>query len=158
MYFIVVIALTLLLPLGATVWDLQHYPDANIVLVFGKWTAFFATGVRLFIAGLRQALQPQFTLKQIFESDDEAALPIVQELGFANLAMGSMGLFALLHPLLTFAAALIGGLFCGLAGLKHALSAHRNAERNLAMATDIWVFVVLAAYVTLSFGAIAALM
>jgi hypothetical protein len=158
MYFITVIALTLLLPLGATLWDLQNFPDANIVLMFGKWTAFFAAGLRLFIAGLRQALQPRFTLKQIFESEDEAALPIVQELGFANLAMGAMGLFALLHPLLTFAAALMGGLFYGLAGLKHALSKHRSADRSVAMTTDLWVFIVLAVYATLSFGAVAALM
>lgn len=158
MYFITVIALTLVLPIGATIWDVQNYPDANVVLMFGKWTAFFAAGLRLFIAGLRQALQPQFTLKQIFEIDDDAAQPIVQELGFANLAMGAMGLFALLHPLLTFAAALMGGLFYGLAGVKHVLAKHRNADRTLAMGTDIWVFVVLAAYVALSFGGIAALM
>jgi hypothetical protein len=158
MYFITVIALTLLFPIGTTIWDMQHSVDANVVLVFGKWTAFFAAGVRLFIAGLRQALQPQFTLKQIFEIEDEAAQPIVQELGFANLAMGAMGLFALLHPLLTFASALMGGLFYGLAGLKHVLSKQRTGERSVAMATDIWVFVVLAAYVALSFGSVASLM
>lgn len=156
MYFITVIALTLVLPLAGAAWEAQH-ADANFLLLFGKWTAFFAAGARLFIAGLRQALQPRYTLKEIFEIDDDAPLQIVQELGFANLAMGTMGLLSLLHPLLTFAAALMGGLYYGLAGLKHVARKTRSAERSLAMATDLWVFAVLAVYVLMSMGSVAAL-
>ncbi|MDX2276747.1 MAG: hypothetical protein NW206_14960 [Hyphomonadaceae bacterium] len=158
MYFITVVALTFLLPVGFTIWELIVAPGANVVLSFGKWTAFFAVGVRLFIAGLRQALQPNATLRQSFDIEDAAPAPIVQELGFANLAMGAMGLLALLHPLLTFAAALMGGLFYGLAGLKQGLSKQRNFDRNLSMTTDLWAFVVLALYAGWGFGAVAALM
>lgn len=158
MYFITVIALTFVLPVGATIWEMQHVAGANVVLLFGKWTAFFAVGLRLFVAGLRQGLQPKAILKQIFEVEDQASIPIVQELGFANLAMGAMGLLALLHPLLTFAAALTGGLFYGLSGVKHVLSKQRNSERTWAMATDLWVFVILAVYAGLGFNSVGALM
>ena len=71
---------------------------------------FFAVGVRLFLAGLRQTLTPAFTLQKIFEIDSPEANHIVQELGFANLSMGSLGLLALLDPMLTLAGAVTGGL------------------------------------------------
>ena len=45
---------------------------ADVMLLVGKWFVFWAVGVRLFIAGVRQA-QPQFTAKSIFEIKDRAA-------------------------------------------------------------------------------------
>ncbi len=151
MYFVVVVALTILLPIAAAVAEAYYVlPAAGVFMLLGKWTAFFATGVRLLIAGLRQAFQPRFTLKQIFEIENEPSEQIVQELGFANLAMGVLGVLALLHPMLTFAAALVGALFYGLAGLKHLAKRERNAERTTAMVTDLWVFAALALYVVLS--------
>ena len=101
----------------------------------------------LFLAGLRQTFTPGFTLKEIFEIDAPEASHIVQELGFANLSMGTLGLLALLHPMLTLAGAITGGLYYGLAGLKHITKGKRNAMRTTAMLTDILVFAVLAAYV-----------
>jgi hypothetical protein len=150
-YFVTIIALTIVLPIGSAIAEAYYLqPTAGLVPLIGKWTAFFATGVRLLIAGLRQVFQPRFTLKQIFEIDDEAPQQIVQELGFANLAMAALGLMALLHPMLTFAAALVGGLYYGLAGLKHVSKGERNSERTTAMATDLWVFAVLGLYVAVS--------
>lgn len=152
MYFVTVLALTFALPFGAAIYEMiaGQTGAGAFLLLLGKWTAFFAGGVRLFIAGLRQVFQPGFTLNEIFEIDDPRAEPVVQEVGFGNLAMGVLGLCALLHPMLTFAAALVCGLYYGLAGLKHLTTKERNSERSTAMATDLWVFAVLALYVALS--------
>jgi hypothetical protein len=144
-YLIVVAALTFLLPIGSAV--LEHgAPDWLTCL--GKWTAFYATGIRLFTAGSSQVFRPDFTLKEMFELDAPEATPIVQELGFANLAMGTLGLMALVNPMLAFAGAVVGGLYYGLAGARHVgdRKHKRNALRTAAMASDLWVFAVLAAF------------
>jgi hypothetical protein len=107
---------------------------------------FWAGGVRLMLAGLRQAFQPTYTLKQIFEIDHKPSEHIVQELGFANIAMGLVCLASLLKPQLMWAGAVASGLYYGLAGLKHLTGrSERNAHRTLAMWTDLLVFAVLAA-------------
>ncbi len=120
--------------------------------MLGKWYVFFAVGVRLFLAGLRQTLTPAFRLQKIFEIEAPEANHIVQELGFANLSMGSLGLLALLDPMLTLAGAVTGGLYYGLAGLKTLTTGKRNAMRTTAMVTDILVFSVLAAFVVMKVG------
>lgn len=147
MYFLVVAALTFLLPLGSAALE-GGVPDWLTCL--GKWTAFWATGVRLFTAGASQVFRPGFTLKEMFEIEGEGATPVVQELGFANIAMGALGLSALINPMLAFAGALVGGLYYGLAGARHVADRvhKRNALRTAAMASDLWVFVVLAAFAT----------
>jgi hypothetical protein len=148
MYYIIVIATTLALPIGAALAEsFALHSATSLILLLGKWYVFFAVGVRLFLAGLRQTFTPGFTLKEIFEIDAPEASHIVQELGFANLSMGALGLLALLHPMLTLAGAITGGLYYGLAGLKHITKGKRNAMRTTAMLTDILVFAVLAAYV-----------
>jgi hypothetical protein len=146
MYFLVVAALTFLLPIGSAA--LEHgVPDWLSSL--GKWTAFYATGVRLFTAGASQVFRPGFTLKEMFEIEGDAATPVVQELGFANIAMGVLGLSALFHPMLAFGGAVVGGLYYGLAGARHVGERKaKNALRTAAMVSDLWVFVVLAAFAT----------
>ena len=63
MYFFVVIALTCVLPIASLLMEVfwQHSTMPPLI-VLGKWMAFYAVGVRLFIAGLRQAVHPRFTL------------------------------------------------------------------------------------------------
>lgn len=148
MYYVIVIATTLVLPIGATLIEsFALHGATGLIPLLGKWYVFFAVGARLFLAGLRQTFTPGFTLKEIFEIDAPEADHIVQELGFANLSMGALGLLALLDPVLAWAGALAGGLYYGLAGLKHVARGKRNAMRTTAMLTDILVFVVLAAFV-----------
>jgi hypothetical protein len=43
-------------------------------------------------------------------------------------------------------AGLAGGLFLGLAGIKHAMNTERNAKENVAMMTDLLVACVVAVY------------
>jgi hypothetical protein len=145
-YYAVVLALTLVLPLACAAWEAAQHA-APLLLLFGKWMTFFAVGVRLALAGLRQIFQPRFTLRQIFEIESDEATQIVQELGFANVALAPLGLLALTNTTLTFAGALTGGIFYGLAGFKHLTKRNRNALANTAMASDLFVFAVLGMFV-----------
>jgi hypothetical protein len=46
-------------------------------------------------------------------------------------------------------AAIVGGLYYGLAGLGHAFRGERNAAGQTAMLSDFFIFAVLAAFVAL---------
>jgi hypothetical protein len=148
MYVISVLLLTLVLPMGSAAAErLFWHSDEPIFILIGFWMVFWAGGVRLVIAGLRQVFQPRFTAEEIFNLKDAAAFPIVRELGFANLAMGSLALLILPVPSLLLAGAFVTALYYGLAGVAHVLHrGERNAKRIVAMLSDLWVFVVEAAF------------
>jgi hypothetical protein len=153
MYFVVVILLTVLLPAGSVLFahNVQH-STATWMMLAGAWMAFWAVGVRLLIAGLRQAFQPRFTSEQIFGIKSDDALPIVQELGFANIAMSIPALLSLADKPMLLPAAITGGLYYGIAGAKHVVnSEERNLRRTTAMITDLLVFAVLAAFLAATF-------
>jgi hypothetical protein len=92
-YFIAVILLLLIFPVASVLTEsaLSGY-TANILGLTGKWFVFWAAGVRLFTAGLRQVVQPKFTAEEIFAIHDLGSFAIVRELGFANLSMGLLGI------------------------------------------------------------------
>ncbi len=71
--------------------------QAGLVALVGKWFVFRPVGVRLILAGLRQIADPTFTAATIFGVKEEAALTIVQELGYANLSIGMLGALSLIH-------------------------------------------------------------
>jgi len=124
--------------------------NADWIVLAGRWLVFWASGLRLLIAGVRQIANPAFTAKNIFEIETPGAKKIVIELGFANTAMGLLSIASIIRPDFVLPAAIVTGLYYGLAGGLHLRSAHRNARENWAMASDLWVFVVLAAYVVAS--------
>ena len=156
MYFIIVIATTIVLPIGSAlaeygiVYSTGDVPAPVNTLIYclGKWYVFWAGGVRLMLAGLRQTFAPGMTLKQIFEIDHPPSGHIVQELGFANLSISLVCLLSLLYPTLMPAGAISAGVFYGLAGLQHLRKPQRNAQRTVAMLTDLLVFLVLAGSAT----------
>jgi hypothetical protein len=102
MYVVIVVLLLGVLPAGS-VFAEQHYWHSTLPLMdlVGKWFTFWAVGVRLFVAGLRQTLQPRFTAREIFNLQSDDALPIVRELGLANVSMGTLGLVSLALPAVT---------------------------------------------------------
>jgi hypothetical protein len=146
-YIAAIIALALVLPFGSALLEaLCRHSDLSFLALCGKWFAFWAAGMRLFLAGLRQTMRPQFTAREIFALESREALPVVRELGFANLAMGAVGLLSLPLPGLRFGAALIAGFFYAFAGVQHALAGQRSPKRNIAMLTDILIAIVLLVY------------
>jgi hypothetical protein len=148
MYLAIVILLMGVMPVGSIL--VEHFSAGPAGVdwwtLIGKWFVFWAVGVRLATAGLRQVAQPSFTAEKIFEIRDKAARVVVQELGFANLAMGLLAVLTLAAPQWTAAAAIAGAIFYGLVGAKHVLKGVRNRNEMIATVSDIFIFVVLAAY------------
>jgi hypothetical protein len=148
MYFVTVALLLLILPAASIAIEAALYPRGlGLILLIGKWLVFWAVGIRLFMAGTRQVVQPQFTAAKIFNIHDPSSLPIVREVGFANLSMGVLGICSIFRPGWALSAAIVGGLYYGLAGIGHAMQTTRNAKENFAMLSDEFVFLVLLGFV-----------
>lgn len=148
MYFVMVTLLLLVLPAGSIAAEFSFAPaHGTLLFLIGQWFVFWAVGVRLFLAGIRQAVQPDYTARTIFRFESNEPLQIIQELGFANLAQGLLGLLTILRPGWILPAAIMGGFYYGLAGLKHARVKARTTHATFAMVSDLFVFLVLAFYV-----------
>ena len=147
MYLITIILLMAVLPAASVIVEALRTGGADILLLVGKWFVFWTVGVRLFIAGVRQVAQPQFTAEDIFAVRDRGALPIVREVGFGNLAMGSLGLASLAVSAFVLPAAIVGGLYHGLAGIGHAVRGSKNFNEWTALISDFYAFAVLAVFV-----------
>src|ERR1700689_693639 len=138
MYFIFVTLFLFVLPvISVFVEALLRSGSADLVLLAGKWFVFWGVGVRLFIAGVRQVAQPQFTAESIFAIKDRAALPIVREVGFGNLSMGTLGLASLVMPGFLIAAAIVGALYYGLAGVGHMVRSRKTFNGWAALISDL---------------------
>lgn len=148
MYLVSVVLLLLVLPSVSVVAEALLAPGgAALMMLIGKWFTFWAVGVRLFAAGVSQNLRPEFTAESIFGLEDASALGIVREVGFGNLAMGTLGLLTLLEPRWVTPAALVGGLYYGLAGIGHLLRKARNSKEQVALVSDLLIFLLLAVFV-----------
>jgi hypothetical protein len=145
MYLTSVLALLFVFPLLSTGIEsfVGHAPP--MLAVLAKWYVFWAVGVRMLLAGLRQISQPRFTAEAILGIRDVSAHIVVRELGIANTAIGAMGIATLMVPAWLAAAALIGGIFYGLAGINHARHTGRSFNQNVAMITDLLAALVLGA-------------
>jgi hypothetical protein len=142
MYLFIVLGTMLVFPLVSWgVAALAVGSGAGLVPELGRWFVFWAFGIRLFIAGLRQVFQPSFTAKEIFEIDDAKAHVVVQELGFANIAFGVLGLLAFVLPGWIQPASLLGAIFYGLAGLNH-IRKKKNSVEVIAMVSDLYAAVI----------------
>jgi hypothetical protein len=147
MYLAVVVLTMFALPIGSTLVDHLLHPDAALVWLIGRWFVFWSVGVRLALAGARQTIQPAFTAREIFQMSGDEALPIVRELGVANLGAGVVGLLSLVAPSFVLPAALYAAIFYGAAGIGHVLQRDRSANETIAMASDLFIFAVLAIFV-----------
>ena len=146
MYLAVVVLLMGVFPILSILIESAFHGDASLVFLIGKWFVFWAVGMRLLLAGVRQMANPAFTADAIFGIKDKAAEVIVRELGFGNFAIGVLGVVSLLNREWVVPAAIAGGLFYGLAGGLHLRKGDRNTNENIAMISDLFIFVVLALY------------
>jgi hypothetical protein len=139
MYLITVLLLMFILPIGTTWFDYQEASHPALTFLIGKWFVFWASGVRLVIAGLWQFFQPQFTLTEIFGIKSKDARPLVRELGATNFATGLVGMLSLYWPTFLVPVAIIAGIFYGFAGIEHALRRTRSLNETVAMVSDFFV-------------------
>jgi hypothetical protein len=147
MYFATVVLLLLVFPTTSVVIEAaraQH--PASLMFMTGKWFVFWGVGIRLFLAGVRQVMQPRFTAEEIFRIRGAEAFAIVRELGFANLSMGTLGVGSLFQMGWIVPAAMVGGLYYGLAGLGHIGQKEKNAKEYIAMVSDGFIFLLLSVF------------
>jgi len=148
MYLSTVLLLMLVLPVGSIYAEHSYlHSTAPMMLLVGKWFVFWNAGVRLFLVGLRQFFQPRFTAEQIFGIKSDNALPLVRELGVANFATGVVGIGSLAKPSFALPVAIAAAIFYGIAGIQHVAESNRTRNENVAMISDLFVFLILAAYV-----------
>jgi hypothetical protein len=148
MYLSTILLLMLVLPTGAIFAETFFlHSSAPLMMLVGKWFVFWSAGVRLLIAGLRQFFDPRFTAEQIFGFKGDDALPVVRELGVANFSMGVVGLISLARPSFTLPVAIAAAIFYGVAGVRHLAERDRTGNENIAMVSDLFVFLIFAAYV-----------
>jgi hypothetical protein len=148
MYVVIVIALMFLFPLVSIVaqivlTDHGALTAAAALGIMAKWYVFWAVGVRLSLAGLRQIFQPRYTAQTILGLNGSDALILVRELGFANAAIGAAGLGTLFAPSWVPPLAMVGAIFYGLAGINHCFHKNRNGLQNLALVSDLFAGVIL---------------
>jgi len=143
MYYTIVVALMLVLPATGVAVETAFFDAPLGAALIGKWFVFCAVGLRLFSAGVKQIAQPAYTAREILGIRSDDALILVRELGFANVAIGIVGVVSLFAPTWRNAAALSGVVFYGLAGLSHLFQGHRNRLENVAMVTDLFAATVL---------------
>jgi len=145
-YFATVILFLLVLPVISVTLELSRHAS-TIMFLTGKWFVFWSVGVRLFLAGVRQVVQPRFTAEEIFGVHDRGSFAIVREVGFANLSMGLLGICSVVRYDWIVPAAIAGGLYYGLAGIGHVFHRDKNAKEQVAMISDGFIFLVLLAAV-----------
>ena len=147
MYILMILLTMFVLPLASILVETFFFKGSpGIMPLIGKWFVFWAVGIRLFLAGFRQATNPQFTAEKILGIKGSEPFILVQELGFANLSMGILGIGTLFNGAWTVPAALVGCIFIGFAGIRHILSKERNFLENSAMVSNLIVSAVLLVY------------
>lgn len=150
MYLAAVSLFMFILPLASIAIEaVAGNNHSSIIVLAGKWFVFWAIGVRLFTAGVRQVIKPGLTAGGIFGIKGREAWVLVRELGFANVSIGLAGIISLWQPQWRLAAAFAGGLFLLLDGAQH-LTSKRNFDENVAMYSDIFVGVVMALFIIAS--------
>ena len=145
LYELSVIVFFIFLPIMAAVIEMTAFNAKDSLLgILLKWFVFSGVGVRLFSSGIKQATQPAFTAKEIFEITDKKCYPIVRELGFANICFGVVGIMSLFFPSFRYSVGIAGGLYFCLAGLMHVFRAKTSNREIFAMVSDFYIFAVLA--------------
>ena len=146
-YILAVTILTFVLPAICSIVEMQVNNSLEFsVALFGKWFIFSAVGLRLFAAGVKQTTNPSFTAKEIFHIDIAEVLPVVRELGFANLCFGLIGILSLFFPAWRIVSAFGSGLYYGIAGVQHLFKKPAGANETFALVTDIIIFLFLLVY------------
>jgi len=117
------IALVFVLPLLSA--GVEHYIDHSLqtIQMIGKWFVFWTTGIYLFASGVRQASNPEFTGMSIFRLSSRESYVMMKQLGFANMALGAMGILSVINDQWRVIAAITGGLYFGLGSSLYLFSA-----------------------------------
>ncbi|MDF2567236.1 MAG: hypothetical protein K0R90_692 [Oscillospiraceae bacterium] len=152
LYQISVIIFFALLPVIGIIGDVFILKsETNTFSIILKWFVFSGVGLRLFSAGLKQAINPSFTAKEIFKVYEEKSFAIIREIGFANISFGFIGILSFFFPIFRLAAATSGGLYFGLAGSLHIFRKMKSRDEIFAMISDYFIFFILIILMVISY-------
>jgi hypothetical protein len=142
MYALAIVLLMFVVPGVAVLID----GDTITLALVGKYFVFWAVGVRLFAAGVRQVANPGLTSEGILGVKGQEAWVLVREVGFGNLAIGAVAIASMWREEWRLAGALAGGIFLLLAGGQHLLRPDRNRDETIAMVSDLAIGGLMAVY------------
>ena len=142
MYAPMIALLMFVIPGAAVLLD----GDTITMALVGKYFVFWAVGIRLFAAGVRQIAKPGLTSEGILGIKGQESWVLVRELGFANVAIGAVAIASMWRPEWRLAGALAGGIFLLLAGIQHIVRGARTRDEVIAMVSDLAIGLLMAVY------------
>ena len=145
-YLAMNIFLLFILPFSSIMGEFIMEKEPLDWILIGKWFIFWAIGIRLFTAGIKQSSNPEFTASSIFKMKSSESFVVIRELGFANIALGVMGILSVINSNWRMLAAITGGLFFGLAGIQHLFKKPDSRNELIAMLYDLIVLLIIVLY------------
>jgi hypothetical protein len=127
------IALLTVLPITAALIEFRIDQVPPNATNYWKWFIFWGLGIRLFFKGIRLASTPQSHLTLL-------------ELGFANMALGAMGILSLINDQWRLIAAIAGAIYFGLTDMLRLLKKTNSRHERVALVYNILVFLGLVAF------------
>ena len=140
------IALIAILPIAAAATE-SRFDQASLTwTIYWKWFIFWGVGIRLFFKGVKLASTPQFTGLSLSSFKNRESYLLLLELGFANMALGSMGILSVINDQWRLIAAIAGAIYFGLADMLRLLKKPAGRHERVALVYNVLVFVGLVAY------------
>jgi hypothetical protein len=140
------IALIAVLPIAAAALESRADQQALSWPIYWKWFIFWGVGIRLFFKGVKLASTPQFTGLSLSSFKNRESYLLLLELGFANMALGSMGILSVINDQWRLIAAIAGAIYFGLADMLRLLKKPAGRHELVALVYNLLVFVGLVAY------------
>ena len=140
------IALIAVLPLVTAVFGSRFDQAALSWPMYWKWFIFWGMGIRLFFKGVKLASTPQSTSLNLSSFKTRESYLLLLELGFANMALGSMGILSVINDQWRLIAAIAGAIYFGLADMLRLLRKPGNRHELVALLYNVLVFTGLVGY------------
>ncbi len=145
-FLVINILLLIILPVFSIMGDIHFNKETFDWLLIGKWFIFWAVGMRLFVAGVRQSSNPEYTATKIFDLKSVESFVVIRELGFANISLGVMGILSVINDHWRLIAGITGCLFFGLAAMQHLFKKPDSRNEVITMISDLFIFIILLIY------------
>ncbi len=113
---------------------------------YWKWFIFWGVGIRLFFKGIKLASTPQFAGLSLSSFKNRESYLLLLELGFANMALGSMGILSVINDQWRFIAAIAGAIYFGLTDMLRLSKKTDGRHERVALIYNILVFSGLVAF------------
>ena len=140
------IALVAILPIASAALESRIDQTALNWPIYWKWFIFWGLGIRLFFKGIRLASAPQYTGLSLSSFSNRECYLLLLELGFANMALGSMGILSVINDQWRLIAAIAGAIYFGLADMLRLLKKPNGRHERVALIYNLLVFAGLVGY------------